>query len=207
MDFYFGDLKIADTTDTIRTNPAANTYEITSYSAAINLAKVLYGDVSLHSRGQLDAQHGWRMTHYAETRGSKQRAASVHGDGTLTLTQNNETRNEPAQDLPVYDVLAALYRSYILQAPAFGKFRFTDGWRLRDYDYEDGGRETLSTPFGEVDTVVVVRHKSNGARRRIWLAPQLGYLPVRVLIENENSTFRLITQSISHHSTDDGTQA
>lgn len=50
----------------------------------------------------------------------------------------------------------------------------------KDYRFEVIGRETLKTPIGELDTVRLDRTDNNKRQLRMWLAPALDYLPVRV---------------------------
>lgn len=50
----------------------------------------------------------------------------------------------------------------------------------KDYRFEVIGRETLKTPLGRLDTVRLDRTDDDKRQMRMWLAPELDYLPVRV---------------------------
>ena len=56
-----------------------------------------------------------------------------------------------------------------------------DGKRLREYPLRNTGRETIDTALGPLETVRVERPVADkNERTLIWLAPELGYLPVRI---------------------------
>lgn len=50
----------------------------------------------------------------------------------------------------------------------------------KTYRFAIGGREALKTPIGELDTMRVDRIDDSKRQLRLWLAPSLQYLPVRV---------------------------
>ncbi|MGH8309334.1 MAG: DUF3108 domain-containing protein [Steroidobacteraceae bacterium] len=60
------------------------------------------------------------------------------------------------------------------------RFVLIDKDELKEYLYTSEGTERVSTGLGEFDTVVY-RSQRNGSKRvtRLWLAPSLGYVPVR----------------------------
>ena len=52
---------------------------------------------------------------------------------------------------------------------------------IRDYSYTPVGEEKLSTPLGELATVIYRSQRANAPRStRYWCAPALGFIPVRV---------------------------
>jgi len=61
------------------------------------------------------------------------------------------------------------------------KFLMLDKNSVREYQYTREGDETLSTPVGNVATIVFGAQKSGSPRiTRFWCAPSLGYIPLRV---------------------------
>jgi hypothetical protein len=67
-------------------------------------------------------------------------------------------------------------------------FNIADGkGGLSHHEYRVAGRERVQTPAGEFDAVKVLREKED-ERAEIWLATQLGRLPVRVLVTERNGT-------------------
>lgn len=52
---------------------------------------------------------------------------------------------------------------------------------VRDYRFARAGEEKLSTPFGEIATVIYSAQKANSPRvTRFWCAPARGFVPLRV---------------------------
>ncbi len=59
-------------------------------------------------------------------------------------------------------------------------FRLIDKDEVKEYQYTREGEETLDTPVGRLDTVLYKSQKAGSSRyTRLWIAPSLGYLPVR----------------------------
>jgi hypothetical protein len=59
-------------------------------------------------------------------------------------------------------------------------FQLIDKDEVKEYQYTHEGNATLETPAGKLDTVIYTSQRK-GAKRltRLWIAPSLGYLPVR----------------------------
>ena len=54
--------------------------------------------------------------------------------------------------------------------------------KLRQYRYWSEGREKITTPYGEFDTVVWANQREGSDRlTRVWHAPALGYVPVQAV--------------------------
>ncbi|MGH8252945.1 MAG: DUF3108 domain-containing protein [Steroidobacteraceae bacterium] len=52
---------------------------------------------------------------------------------------------------------------------------------IRDYRYQREGAETLSTPLGQIDTIIYSsQHPGSPRITRFWCAPTRGYIPMRV---------------------------
>jgi len=59
-------------------------------------------------------------------------------------------------------------------------FRLIDKDEVKEYQYRHEGSATLETSIGKLETVIYTSQRT-GANRltRLWIAPSLGYLPVR----------------------------
>jgi hypothetical protein len=59
-------------------------------------------------------------------------------------------------------------------------FQLIDKDEVKEYQYTREGNATLETPAGKLETLIYTSQRS-GANRltRLWIAPSLGYLPVR----------------------------
>jgi hypothetical protein len=59
-------------------------------------------------------------------------------------------------------------------------FHLIDKDEVKEYLYTHEGNATLDTPLGKLDTVVYTSQRPGASRlTRLWIAPSLGYLPVR----------------------------
>jgi hypothetical protein len=64
------------------------------------------------------------------------------------------------------------------QAPA--SFQLIDKDEIKEYQYTREGEEKLDTAVGKLDTVIYKSQKAGSSRAtRLWIAPSLGWLPVR----------------------------
>lgn len=194
LEFYYGEVKAADVTEVLTFSEDGSAYELSSDAIAVGLARLLYGDSSSHSSGVVDATHGLLMTRYQQTRGSRAPQQAVLEGGTLHLQRGEETREE-AVTPPLFDHLSAVYRSYLLGRAAAGRIQYTNGWRLTEYEYVHGGSEVVETGMGEMEAVLLTRESARGVRK-IWLAPQLDYLPVRLYVDDKGHEFTTIVQQV-----------
>jgi hypothetical protein len=59
-------------------------------------------------------------------------------------------------------------------------FKLIDKDEVKEYQYTREGEEKLDTSIGKLDTVIYRSQKKGSSRyTRLWIAPSLGYLPVR----------------------------
>ena len=68
--------------------------------------------------------------------------------------------------------------------------------KIRDYQFARQGNEAISTSLGTLDTIVVDRLRTESTRKtRIWLAPNLGYLPVKLVQEEDGERYEMQIES------------
>ncbi len=67
-------------------------------------------------------------------------------------------------------------------------YSIADGKGLSRHTYKLVGRERVKTPVGEFDTVKAMRQGDDRETAEVWLAPQYGYIPVRVLVVESDGT-------------------
>jgi hypothetical protein len=59
-------------------------------------------------------------------------------------------------------------------------FMMIDKDEVKEYEYKREGEESIDTALGKVDTVIYTSQRTGSTRMtRLWLAPSLGYVPVR----------------------------
>ena len=60
-------------------------------------------------------------------------------------------------------------------------YRLADDDTIKTYSYSRNGQETISTSVGTFATEVLAQQREGSSRRLLlWLAPELGFLPVRM---------------------------
>lgn len=160
----------------------------------------LAGSIERASRGMVDA-NGLRPVEYVDKRRGRLRDA-VHFDWsarTLRQQRRGEVRSAPLPDR-ASDPLAFFYEfAFGEPAPAGGKMAVVNGRRISHYIFQLAGRERLSTAAGDFDTLKLLREKPDGERAELWLATKRSFIPVRILIvEDDGSRLDLIVTRISH---------
>jgi len=99
----------------------------------------------------------------------------------VTGTAENKPVDQPIE-AGVQDSLSV--QVALMCALAAGKspqsFRLIDKDQVKEYQYRHEGSATLDTPVGKLDTVIYTSQRAGASRlTRLWIAPSLGYLPVR----------------------------
>lgn len=80
-------------------------------------------------------------------------------------------------------------------------FLLFDKTEVKEYRYVREGTATLDTPLGKLETVIYHSERTGSSRiTRLWLAPSLGYLPVRgEQLRNGRREFGLAIRSVKRH--------
>ena len=78
-------------------------------------------------------------------------------------------------------------------------YNIAENGRIKRFEFELFGEETIETPMGDLRTVKLRRVRENGARREtvFWLAPAYDFLLVRMFQRERNGTrFELVIRSL-----------
>ncbi|MEJ2566029.1 MAG: DUF3108 domain-containing protein [Gammaproteobacteria bacterium] len=96
-----------------------------------------------------------------------------------------------AQDKLVYQ-LSIMYD--LMKGTKHLEYKIADGGKLKDYEFEIEGEETLDTVLGKIKAVRIQRI---GDKRdtTVWCAPRLSYLPVR--LEQQDTDGAKLTMTIT----------
>ncbi len=146
------------------------------------------GTIKRTSRGDIAAE-GSRPREFSDERTGRPPARAWFDweAKTLTMQYKDPPRAEPlppnAQDRLSF-LLALSFLPGRSQAMSFAIF---DGRGQSRHEYRVSGRERIKTPAGEFHTVVVVRETEKESAR-LWLASELGHLPVRLLVVQKDGT-------------------
>lgn len=122
---------------------------------------------------------------YEHSRGKKDRNVAVDFDWAsrrITNTINGDSWLMPAEP-DVLDKL--LYQFAIMYDLSSGRipryYTIADGGKIKSYEFESLGEETVKTPLGNFQTLKFSRHREDSDRKTtFWCAPDLDFLPVKV---------------------------
>jgi hypothetical protein len=83
-------------------------------------------------------------------------------------------------------------------------FKLIDKDEIKEYQYTREGQEALDTSVGKLDTVIYKSQKAGSSRyTRMWIAPSLGYLPVRAeQAKGDKRELQLQIRSVDRSPTD-----
>jgi hypothetical protein len=161
-------------------------YQITEISKGKGIL-AFAGTIKRTSRGLADAS-GVRPLEYLDERpGRNSRAAFDWQARTITMQHKEAQKTEP-MPAGVQDRLSFML-SFSLFPPK-GKavtYHIADGRGLSEQLYRVAGREKVKTPAGEFSAVKLVRSKER-EQAEMWLAAELGYFPVRVVLLSKDGT-------------------
>ena len=140
---------------------------------------------------------------YQKKGGKEDRDVSMHfdWDKNIIINRVNDRTRETQLQSGVLDKL--LYQYAIMHDLQIGNFpnsyTIVDGGKIKTYNFERLGEETIHTPLGDLHTIKVIRHKPNDKRKSIfWCAPKFQYLPVQVEhTEEDGFVTTAIIQSLS----------
>ena len=183
-------LHIADVTE--RYEVRDNTYSIVSDSKAVGLfALAQRGAVTVMSRGEI-TRAGLQPVQFDARRGANE-ARRVIADfdwKTAILKMQFDGRSETAA-LPAgaQDRLSIMYQ--FMHAPPVKsrmlEFSMTNGRKIDRYRYSVTPDVTIDTPYRRlVTTHLVKEHEPDQSGTEIWLSPDYHFLPVRLLIIEED---------------------
>jgi hypothetical protein len=170
------------------------------------------GLFSVFRKDHVVEQSNWRMQDgelkpleylYEHSGGKKNRNVAVTFDWEarrITNTVNGHSWRMPAEPNVMDKLLYQLAIMHDLKA-GHSQLAYTiaDGGKIKVYNFELLGEETITTPLGELQTVKVSRQRPNSRRETVfWCAKKLHFLPVRVEnIETDGGKTTVIIDSVT----------
>jgi hypothetical protein len=174
-----------------------NQYSITTVGQARGLAALFFrGEGRLSSTGTITSS-GLQPNLYTAERTSDGRheVATFDWETGVVLLNDNKTA---ALELPTFDPLAVLWQFYFAP-PEEDEAEFNVATTRRVYHsrFRRVGVETVELPFGEVETQVWERTGGDGnLTARVWLAPSLHHVMVKMRLSNGRITGEALLDSI-----------
>ena len=179
-------------------------YRYTSHSEATGFIKLFVDDV-IEEESVFHFENGKfrAVTYdYRHSGSSKNRDESIAYNWKDNVAQVNYRGHESSIELEpgaLDRFLLQLAISVDASRDALPRvYRIIDNGRIKEYELKITREERVRTPAGEFDTVRVERvDNTRDKSLKLWLAPELGYLPVRVEQEKRNEEpLRLILKRI-----------
>jgi uncharacterized protein DUF3108 len=172
-------------------------YSITTVAQARGLAALfIRGEGRLASVGTI-TRTGLQPDQYSAERTSDGRheVATFDWESGIVLLNDNKTA---ALALPTFDPLAVLWQFYFMP-PEEDETQFNVATTRRVYHahFRRVGTETLTLPFRDVETEVWERDGGDGnLTARVWLAPSLHHVMVKMRLSNGRITGEALLDSI-----------
>ena len=170
-------------------------HDATNYSAHQEIKVFLLGSRSQDSVGSITA-HGLQPRRFADHARSERAADFDFANGRVTFSTNTPAAPiEPgAQDrLSVFLQLGGMLAAAPDRYPAGTQVAMTTvSTRAADvWIFTVEGEQSLELPIGLLRAVQLQRlpRRGHDQKAQVWLAPSLGYLPVRIRLTEANGDF------------------
>lgn len=180
-----------------RLEHADNQYRITTIGEARGLAALfLRGQGRLYSEGTITSEGLQPNVYTAErTSDGRHEVANFDWESGVVLLNDNKTAG---LELPTFDPLAALWQFYF-SPPQNDDVEFNVATTRRVYRarFHRVGAETINLTFGDVATEIWDRTGGDGnLTARVWLAPSLHHVMVKMRVSNGRITGEALLDSI-----------
>ena len=190
----------ADTDTTINWDNEAGEYVYQTKIEANGLAKLkLPGIANDQGRFKLDCR-GIVPVENQRDDGSKKLDEDVF---TVFDADNHKATVNYRGETTVFDLPPGTVDPQILslavlldmqQGLTLGTYTALDRIKIKTYPFKAIGEEELETTVGKVSTVVLQEGNDNDTRtRKVWVAPELGYLPVKIQYNRKGKTQATMT--------------
>jgi Protein of unknown function (DUF3108) len=168
----------------IEQDNGTNQYHISSEARPSGITKLIKpGSILRNSWGSI-TKLGLQPTRFSDQRKDKQPRVAIFdwNNDVLTLQHENDEEKKPLPD-GTLDRLSFSYN--FMFSPPLGESinaHITDGRSLELARYAVD-KETLKTPIGELETIVLTMQQENNnkLKRKIWLSTTHHMLPVRIV--------------------------
>lgn len=165
----------------------SHTYSISSNAQATGVFKLVNpGNIFRNSQG-IVTELGLRPVRYSDERTNNNSSIALFDweNRILTLKHQNEEK-QTTLNIDTQDRLSLSYHfifapEHILKTGNLLAINVTDGRSHHLMQFEVS-REKLSTPLGEMETIVLTKqhNQDDKMQRKIWLAPKYHMIPVQI---------------------------
>jgi len=189
------------------TRQSANEYTYTSKNTARGFFRLAVPDTVTQASHFVIESGEVRPTSYAGDDGSSDTDRDVSLKFDWTGKRITGTAENRAVDLPlepgVQDGLSVqiALMCELARGHSPASFRLIDKDEVKEYQYTREGEAKLDTSIGKLDTVIYRSQKQGSSRyTRLWIAPSLGYLPVRAeQAKRDKRELQLLIRAVERH--------
>jgi len=154
--------------------------------------------------GQITPQHYL----YQRSGGKKDKTLSMDFNWKRNIARIDDKQHPWKLKLEPNTLDKLNYQINLMQDLAQGdtvlSYRIADGGKLKTYDIEILGTETISTPMGHIETIKLTRHRDKDEDRdtTLWCAPKLNFLPVKLEHIEDSARFTAVIRRLQGIETD-----
>jgi hypothetical protein len=182
---------------TYRLEHSGSQYKVTTIGEARGLAALfIHGQGRLTSTGTITGT-GLQPNLYTieRTNDNRHEAATFDWETGLVLLNDNKTA---ALDVPTFDPLVVLWQFYFVPPEQDDvQLNIATTRRVYHYSLRRTGAETIKLSFGDVVTEVWERTSGDGSvNAKVWLAPSLHHVMVKMRLWNERATVEALLDAI-----------
>lgn len=185
----------------IRRDDGTYVYESQSHSSGV-LAVFLKDRIVERSRWQITDDTVRSLEYlYERTGGSKTRHVRLAFDWQSMVVTNNVDGDPWKMPLSPGAMDKLLYQLAVMRDLRAGKrklvYNVADGGKLKSYEFDIVGEETIETQIGKLNSIRVTRNRDDRVTT-IWCAAEYGYMPVQIeQLEDSHGLLRLTIESIN----------
>lgn len=208
-DFERGRMKVGETEIRLERSQD-NIYRYSSESAATGFVSIFVDDIiKEESIFRFENEEFWPVSYeYRQLNSSKNRNEDIAYDWTDDVARINYRGHESEQELQSEMLDRFLLQLAISVHSKGGEidrvYHVLDNNRIKRFHLQGKRQETVETPAGRFETLRVERvDRDPDKSLRLWLAPELDYLPVIIEHEKRNEEpLRLTLRSIQRGDSD-----
>ncbi|MBW3568321.1 MAG: DUF3108 domain-containing protein [Proteobacteria bacterium] len=206
-DFERGRMKIGETRLQLE-NSQDHIYRYTSRAKATGFVRLFVKDViKEESIFRFEDGKFWPVSYeYRQENSSKNRNEDIAYDWTDGIAQVDYRGHRSNPELKPGTLDRFLLQLAITAEARNGNvdriYRVLDNGRVKEYQLQSHGLESVATPAGRFDALRVMRVDGDSDKHlRMWLAPSLDYLPVKIEQEKNNEETLRLTLKRFHFDT------
>ena len=177
-------------------------YLLENVTEPVGLVSLFFDQLHEKSEGIISGE-GIKPNYYSRKYGNdpdkEQQANFAWSDKVVELVNKKGRKIEPLE-IGTQDFLSFMYQ-FMFSPPLNNmQISMTNGKKLKKYSYSFEGEEVISTKFGELNTLHLVRQGEAEDKTELWLAIDYKYIPVKIRRTEKDGT--IIEQTVTRIFTD-----